>query len=247
MNGEGDDQTDVKLAGELVEAGGEFAGAAIGGALGLIGGPVGVVVGAGGGVLVTRTFKKVGAIVRQRWLDPRQEVRAGGAFALAAQKVQAQIDSGAKLRDDGFFEGAEGRRPAAEELLEGTLKTAADSYEERKVPYLANFYASLTTNQRVSPAYANHLLRTIEQLTWRQIVVLAFLDPDPPNFAERMADLLEEKSKRERDDVIALEFDGLARLGLVGISGGKGGSDAVNPQEAGAVARLETSAGPRPS
>src|SRR4051794_36001546 len=99
-----DEHEDAKLAGELVEAGGDFAGAAVGGALGLLGGPIGVAAGAAGGVLAARTFQKVGAALRRRGLDPRQEVRVGGTFALAAEKIQALIDSGAEFRNDGFFD-----------------------------------------------------------------------------------------------------------------------------------------------
>jgi hypothetical protein len=97
---------DQALAGELVEAGGDFAGAAVGGALGLIGGPVGVAAGAAGGVVATHVFRKVGAQLRRRWLDPREEVRVGGAFAFAAAQVARRIESGEPLRPDGFFEAS---------------------------------------------------------------------------------------------------------------------------------------------
>lgn len=53
--------SDNQLALALVENGSEIAGAVIGGAAGLIGGPIGVTLGAGGGVLASNVFKRVGS------------------------------------------------------------------------------------------------------------------------------------------------------------------------------------------
>jgi hypothetical protein len=112
-----------KLAGELIQSGEEFAGAAVGGALGLLGGPVGVAAGAAGGVVATRAFRKVGAQLRQRWLDPREEVRVGGAFALAAARIAERADAGERLRTDGFFDDeGTGNRTQADEVLEERSK-----------------------------------------------------------------------------------------------------------------------------
>jgi hypothetical protein len=160
------------LARELIDSGSELAGAATGGALGLIGGPVGVAAGAASGVVVTRALKHVGAEIQKRLLAPRQRIRAGAAFAVAADEINERLHAGEDARDDGFFQES-GQRSSAEELLEGVLLHAATEYEERKVPYLGRLYASLAFRADVTPAQAHFLLRLADQLTYRQYVMLA--------------------------------------------------------------------------
>jgi hypothetical protein len=135
---ESGDQT-ADRADALIAAGSDLAGAAVGGALGTLGGPLGVAVGAGGGVVVTRALKRVGAEIQQRWLAPRQRLRAGGAFAIAVNEIMERLESGAHVRDDEFFTEGVDDRSSAEELLEGVLLHAAQAYEERNVPYLGQF------------------------------------------------------------------------------------------------------------
>jgi hypothetical protein len=213
-------EDDKALAGELVEAGGDFAAAAVGGALGLIGGPVGVPAGAAGGVIATRMFRKVGAQMRRRWLDPREEVRVGGAFALAAAEVARRIEAGEALRSDGFFDASAGRdRSPGEEVLEGVLKAAADAHEERKVPYLANLYAEVAFRDDISLPYANALIRLATRCTWRQLVVLAFLDLDPPDFPAQRNRILDPgvAAVSEPCDAIWSDFDALGYDGVIGV------------------------------
>ncbi len=64
-------------------------------------------------------------------------------------------------------------RPKAEELLEGVLLHAAREYEEQRIPYLGRLYGAVAFSADVTPAQANHLLRVFEQLTYRQLVMLA--------------------------------------------------------------------------
>ena len=163
-------------AAELIGAGSELVGATAGGALGLIGGPAGVAAGAAGGVVVTRVLKHIGAEVQQRWLGPRQRVRAGAAFASAIAEIGRRIDAGERLREDGFFDEGRSGRSSAEEILEGVLLHASQEYEERKVQYLGRLYASLAFRGDVGAAAANYLLRLANRLTYRQLVMLAIFD-----------------------------------------------------------------------
>ena len=159
----------------LIEGGGDMAGAAVGGALGLIGGPAGIAAGAVGGVLVTRTVKRIGNELSERFLSPRQRLRTGAAFAVAADDIHARLEAGDEPRDDGFFVSRDDHRSSAEELLEGTLLQAADSYEERKVTYLGHFYSSVIFDESVSAGEANFLLRIAESITYRQLVFLSII------------------------------------------------------------------------
>jgi hypothetical protein len=62
-----------------------------------------------------------------------------------------------------------------EQLLEGVLLKARDEYEEKKLPYLGRFYANLVFTPTVSPATATLLIKTLERLTFRQLVLLALI------------------------------------------------------------------------
>jgi hypothetical protein len=141
----------------------------------MIGGPLGVVAGAGAAVAAKRTFQRLGAVVRRRWLDPAEEHRAAGAFGLALEEINRRIEGGERLRDDGFFADEDNGRSAGEELLEGMLRAAAGAYEERKVPFLANAYASLAFRPDIGRPYANFLIRLIDGLGWRQVVLLGYV------------------------------------------------------------------------
>ncbi len=175
MKARNDDEQRVERGKEIAITGAEMLGAGVGGALGTIGGPPGIAAGATGGVLATRFFRWVGAEIAERLLSPREQIRIGGALAVAVARVQEREDAGETPRTDGFFESREGVSSDALELLEGTLLNAARSYEERKVQYLGRLYASLAFDASVSPGYANYLIRLLERLTYRQLSALAFI------------------------------------------------------------------------
>lgn len=213
MSGRSDEETD-KLAAELIESSSEFAGAAAGGALGLIGGPPGVLAGAAGGVAVTRALKRVGAELQSRLLGPRQHARIGAAYRIAWERIRQRADAGELPRHDGFFAG---ERSAAEELLEGVLQTAGESYEERKVRFLGNLYASIAFDASVGRAYANYLIRLADRVTFRQLVCVAILAEG--DLGPTITKLAQEDPEGTAvfGEELGIELDELSALGLVGI------------------------------
>lgn len=188
--GEGPQEADQQesLAVELIEGGGELAGAASGAAIGLLGGPGGAIGGAVAGVAIARVLKRVGADLRQRLLGPREEVRVGAAAAFAGATIKEFLDEGHTPRDDGFFEARGDERPAAEEVLEGVLLKARDAYEEKKVRLLGTLYAQVGFHPEISPAHANHLIELASRLTYRQLVVVAVVQDETNRAGLRAAD-----------------------------------------------------------
>ncbi len=202
MTDEGDaERTELTI--ELIEGGSEIAGASVGAAVGLIGGPPGIVAGASAGVLLTKAFKRIGSDLHQRFLAPREEIRIGGAAAVAASVIAATIEAGElRPREDGFFdENENGDRSAAEEILEGVLLKARDAYEEKKIPFLGRLYASIAFFREISPGMANHLVELASQLTYRQLVLLAIFDSD---------------EDRLRDGSYRNDQDAINKLGIEG-------------------------------
>jgi hypothetical protein len=216
------------LAKELIEGGAELAGASAGAALGLIGGPAGALGGAAVGVTVTRALRKVGADLRERLMTPRETVRTGAAYAVAAATIRERLEHGDAPRSDGFFEAGEAGRAAAEELLEGVLRSAADAYEEQKVSYLGRLYASIAFDRTVSRRYANFLITLARRLTFSQMVLMAVLwEGDAAPMIQHSSDLTP-PHQIEFEDEFAAQVDELERLGLL-----SRGDPGASPQRSG--------------
>ena len=207
----------AKRATKLIQGGGEIAGAAVGGALGLLGGPPGVVAGAVGGVLVTRALKRVGEEVTQRLLGPRQEIRVGAAFAFAADEIRERLEGGDRERSDGWFEADPNGRPEAEELLEGVLLTAANAYEERKVRHLGWLYASLAFDATIGRGYSNFLLRLADRLTYRELACVALVASEANRNALVLVDAAPSEGDVRSSEPIIAELTELGQAGVIGV------------------------------
>jgi hypothetical protein len=194
-----------------VKTGSELIGAMTGGALGSIAGPPGILAGAAGGVVASRVFSRVGTEFERRVFGPRQRVRVGLAYEVAAERIKLCIDSGGTPRQDGFFDLSATDRSVAEELLEGVLIQAADSYEERKVSLLGNLYAGLAFDPTIDRPTANHLIQRVQRLTFRQLALMAALEDGDMQRLESIY-----PSGMEFDDQLGAEVDELERLGLLG-------------------------------
>jgi hypothetical protein len=209
---EGDSQTGGEAAEELLDAGADLAGALVGGAVGTLGGPLGVVGGAALGVAAERAARAV-----MGRLSAREEARAGAALGIVAGDVKAREGRGQKPRDDGFFDHRGALRPEAEELLEGVLRHAAATYEERKLPLISSIYTAVAYDSGVVTADALYLLPLADQLTYRQFVALAVF----ANFEEHTADFDDAQVARDEGDArpepsLALELDDLGDRKLIG-------------------------------
>jgi hypothetical protein len=199
----------------LVDYGSRVAGGVAAGAVALIGGPPGLVGAPAVGVAVSEVFREVGAEIQQRVMSARQQARVGEAYMVIGDEINARLKAGEVLREDGFFKPESPEESDAGELLEGTLLQAANSYEERKVPYLANFYAALPFREDVSTGRAAFFLRLIERLTYGQIVMLAlFGGREEQQLIYRLPKLL--ASDEPNDPMRLYELDDLASMGLVG-------------------------------
>jgi hypothetical protein len=165
---------------KLLAAGGALT-ASSGGALvgAVIAGPGGAVAGAGVGWL-GQQLVDIGSEVARRHLAPRAEQRVGAVFLLASDEVSARIMAGETPREDIRAEVTPGRSPA-HELVEATLIAASQSYEERKLPYLAHLLAALPFDADLDLADAHQLIALAESLSYRKLVILAaynLIDPE---------------------------------------------------------------------
>jgi hypothetical protein len=202
---------------EVLEGGIEVVGSLPGASVGfLIAGPPGALVGAVATPIIIRALKAaVGAGLAHRARD-----RAAATAILIEGARRERGERGERRRDDGFFDARGELRPEAEELLEGVLREAAQTYEERKVPLLAALYSNVEYDASVPGPDALFLLRRASQMTYRQLVALSVLDQ-----YERYSDQLiqthvmhtETTGHPGGDPTIQMELSDLASQQLVGV------------------------------
>ena len=145
---------------------------AVGAAVGLVGGPPGVVVGGAIGGLLSIAVKKLCFEMDNRSMGPRERARVGAVCALGAAEIVQRIDTGEKLREDGFFDRGERDRSNAEEVWESLLSKCQREASERKLPYMGHLFAGIAFDDTIGPDMAHQLISAAEQLSYRQLCIL---------------------------------------------------------------------------
>ena len=158
---------------QLINHGTEIAGGAAGAALGLlIGGPVGAVVGGASGPMAAITLRSIGQEIIERQLGPREKVRVGAAFAIAAADIYQRTENGENIRQDDFFDKKQTGRSHAKEVAENVLLKVQREPEEKKVQYMGYLFSSIAFDSQISVHMAHQLVKAAEQLTYRQLCIL---------------------------------------------------------------------------
>jgi hypothetical protein len=191
-----------KLTGEVV------GGAAIGF---LFGGPLG----AGAGAvtpLVVAPLKKVLSDVAERWLSTRESLRVSAGANYAAQKIAERLDAGAKIREDAFFAERPDGRSTAEELFEATLLKCKNEAEEKKCRFIGNIFANAVFMEDVAPSTVTYLLQRAEQLTYRQVCLLALVARAEEIGCRRPWGRVMSKAREHPDHALIAEVQGLGGL-----------------------------------
>jgi hypothetical protein len=217
---------DVSEASEVIEILSGVGGALSGAASSLVAGSF---VRGTAGVLVARVLRRA-AIQVQGWvLASRERRRVSQAAAAAAGAIAEYRSHGGSVRTDGFFgETGDETESPADELLEGVLRTAAEEWEGRKVPYYGRLFAGVSFDSSVAPAEASYLLRLADRLTYRQVELLAFWErignPERRFGQAAVVDLTihaGEPGQTPGESVVA-EMDELGAANLLGVSTNSG-------------------------
>jgi hypothetical protein len=202
--------------GRRLGQGARLLGGLAGASVSLFGGPGGALGGAATGWLTGETLERVAREVAAR-VGERGAMRAGAAAAVITADVEARAAAGGEPRDDGFFEPRADDRPAGEELLEGILRQAAETWEERKLPHVAHIYDGVAADADISPAHANYLLRLADRLTYRQLALLAVLADEDTFRARARASSTNAEGRTQLAEELAMELDDLGDSGLLGV------------------------------
>jgi hypothetical protein len=120
----------------------------------------------------TNELLTIGREVMER-VTERAAVRVGASRLIIEADLQEREHQGHVPRSDGFFDERGVLRPEAHELLESVLLASANSFEERKLPYLAHMYDGVAYDSTVSAGDSLFLAHMADQLTFRQLQGLA--------------------------------------------------------------------------
>lgn len=110
-----------------------------------------------------------------RKLSRAERRRVDFVAAEASRRIGDALDSGAKLRADGFFDADEDGRTRAEEIAEAVLMAAQRSYEEKKLPHIGRMLAAAAFAENVDSSTLHWALGQARELTWTQYVLLGII------------------------------------------------------------------------
>ena len=204
---------------EILSTGMESTAGAIGAAIGFfVEGPAGAIAGGAAGPVAALSIRKVATEIKKRFLSPREEGRIATALTFAAERIRDNIEKGQQFRQDRFFANQPDDRSAAEEIVEAVLLGAQREYEEKKLRYHGNLLANLCFTTEVDRPMANLLIKLLDRISYRQVLLLSFLNRLNELGISRKSDIGELKNngtmKFVRYDIIQ-ETNDLQQLCLI--------------------------------
>lgn len=203
---------------ELLTAGSDIIGAAVGGVGGFfLGGPGGAAAGGAGGVAISKGLKWAVTEIKQRLLGKREEQRIGATMIYAVEKIQSNLKS-KEIRDDDFFEGNLKDRSCAEELFEATLMAAQRDPQEKKLKYYGNLLGNIPFSKAIDRSQANHLIKIAQDLSWNQLCLLA-IAVRKNLFKLRTTDYRNQKHFSQAQIFLMSQMVDLHSKGLINFSG----------------------------
>lgn len=154
-----------------------------------IAGPLGGIIGAVIAPVVQRGVVDFAGRIR----SSREKIRVESAQTYAILRIKQRLEAGYIPRDDDFFQNDETSRSKADELFEGVLLKVQNEHQEKKIRFFGNLFANVLFAPDVPITVANYLLLTSEELSYRQLCLLALIEQEGVvNF----------KSLRNRDHLI---------------------------------------------
>jgi hypothetical protein len=154
------------LASRLI---GSVGGAAAGLA---IGGPPGAIIGALVAPFVTNSLERLTGEFMARQLGERQHIRVGAGFTLLAAAIKKRLSSGEVPREGEFSAADESGRRPIDEVTEQAILAMINAVDERRIPYLANFYAALYFDETISRTSIPTLSAIADGLNYRAMCIL---------------------------------------------------------------------------
>jgi hypothetical protein len=149
---------------------GNVAGAGLG--LAIIG-PPGAILGASISPFIEHYLSRLTGEFVKRQMGQRQTDRAAAGIILLQRAISARIEKGEPLRGEDFTSADESGRSAADELGEQAVFSIIASIEERRIPFLANFYTSLYFDTEIDRLSVPALVKIADGITYRAMCILS--------------------------------------------------------------------------
>lgn len=121
-------------------------------------------------------LQTVGDDMVSRALSAYERNRVDRTYAEIINKIKQKLDSGLFPRDDDYWAPKYEGISDANILLEGVLTKARDEYEEKKRRYYPNLCANMCFTEHLPYERLNTILKLFEQLTYRQLQILAYVN-----------------------------------------------------------------------
>lgn len=118
--------------------------------------------------------RAVGEFVNRRLGDRQRERAAAGSLLLAAN-MHSRLSGGQSLRSDGFYQADETGAGPFDELTEQAILDMMNSVEERRLPYLANFYSSLYFESDIPRTSIATIVSIVNSLNYRAMCILSIV------------------------------------------------------------------------
>lgn len=163
---------DDDLLKKTIEAGIDMSGS-IGGAIAgvAMGGPAGGLAGAIAGTGLVHILKDVA----HRALSHRERQRVGALYLHALNAMNIIRDAGGTVRQDDFWVSSGPYTSPGQQVIEGVLMAAQREPQERKLEFMGTLLARVAYEPEITADTAAYLIRTAEELTWQQYVLLALI------------------------------------------------------------------------
>lgn len=158
----------------ILSKGVEVVGGTTAAAVGLLlGGPVGGLVGTAASPVIIGMLKVVTDVANRR-LSSREEMRVGVGAVHSLARIHRRLEAGEVVQNQSLTQTRGTNRPTGEELFEGVLLTCRSTFEEKKLPFIANILANAPFMD-VSPETVHFVIRLSERLTYQEFCVAALV------------------------------------------------------------------------
>ncbi len=172
---ENEDREQLK---QIIDTGSNVIGTATGNLLGfLLADAPGAALGGAIGASLTGVIKQVTLDVIKRKLSHREEIRIAATTTYVTSEVQNRLNAGEVPRNDDFFvRNDESSFSNAGEIFEGVLLKSKNQHQEKKIKFISRIFTNTAFQVEISVAEANHVLQIVENMTYRQMCLLALFN-----------------------------------------------------------------------
>ncbi len=134
---------------------------------------MGSIIGAVSCTVIEKVLCKACTEIKDKTLSRREKIRSSVTAIYAISKIAKGIQEGNNIRNDDFFIEDYFERSNADELFEGIIISAQKEYEENKLQYYGNLFASIVFIKDISRSMVCQLMRLGQELSYSELCLLS--------------------------------------------------------------------------